>query len=623
MPVSGDIRDSFMRVLVLCGLGVWISTESLGALHMLGRGPLLVFWAIVFWAIVFWAIFLAALFMTVRLPRPRLTRDPVIALCGTGIAVILLLTGITAAMSPPNSADAMAYHLPRVIYWAQQRSVDFFSTPYFNQIMLQPLAEYVMLQTHLLTGGDHFINFVQWGASLGSIVAVSCIARLLGAAPRAQAFAALFCATLPSGLLASSGAKNDYFLALWLAVAVCFALRFARRAQLTDAVLLGSALGLALLTKATGYLFIPCLLFAILHRRGNRQLLLALGITMAINAPHYAKNYQLSGSVMGFDSAQGDGVFRWRNETFGWRQTASNAMRNLADQTGARSAAWNARVYRAVAAAHTRLGIDLNDPATTWRGTVFEAPRNANHEANAPNRWHLAIIFAISALLFWRAIHGSDRERALYAVALACGFLAFCGYLKWQPFFSRLLLPLLVLAAPLAGMITEFFARRKYRTAFQLAVCLLLLDTARPAVLENWVRPLKGPHSVFNVPREEQYFADMSQWNNRASYTGAVAAMAALPCEVIGIDIANLTLEYPLQALLKKRKPQVQFVHTGVQNVSARYRPASEPPPCAVICPDCAGDQKRLALYSAFPVTQSFGTFVLFSGQTPMPRDRK
>ena len=242
------MRDFFLRACVAVGMAVALVTEILSPFHLLHRGPLTVVWL----AILVTAAWLCAR----RAPRPKISFRPVEAAIALACAAIAGIVAVTAWMSPPNSADAMAYHLPRVVYWAQAGSVSFFPTPYFNQVCLQPLAEYFYLHTYLLSGGDHFVNLVTWVAFLAGIIGVSALAGALGAGSRGQALAALFCATLPNGILQASGAKNEWMLALWLICAAYFAVR-------EDALFTGLALGLALAAKATAYLFAPPLLLAI------------------------------------------------------------------------------------------------------------------------------------------------------------------------------------------------------------------------------------------------------------------------------------------------------------------------------------------------------------------------
>jgi len=604
-----DYRDLFLRAALLIGVAVLAITELLSAFGAVHRIPLLVCWIVL-------AGGAAVLFArsNLRLPKMTVALDSVVALCTAGTAVILGLTAVAAGYTPPNSWDALAYHMPRVVYWAEQGSVRFFPTPYLNQIMLQPLAEYFMLHSYVLTGGDHFVNFVQWFGSVGSIIGVSSIAGLMGAGARGQAIAALFCATLPSGVLASSGAKNDYFLAMWLVATVYFAARFVQSQNWGDGLALGAALGLALLTKGTAYLFAPWLLAAVILPRvrslGHRTFQLAAVAficALLLNAPHYARNLELSGSILGFDSPHGDGVFRWRNETFGWKQTASNILRNTSEQLGGRSEKRNREIYDWTVRAHQTLGIDVNDPGTTWHWTTFEPPRNTNHEADANSKWHILILWIASGVVAWRAWRTRNIESVLYALALLCGFVAFCAYLKWQPYETRLFLPLLVAGSPLAGVALD-----RGHLLIQVLLCIFLLSTARRPSLENWLRPLEGPRSVLHVPRNDQYFSDMMQLNNSPAYKATVQLLSMDECGVIGIDNTNLALEYPLMALLREQNPQSLFVHTGVRNASTRFRAPAAGSPCAVACLDCASDDKRQSLYSAYPLKTVIGKFVVF-----------
>ena len=150
----------------------------------------------------------------------------------------------------------------------------------------------------------------------------------------------------------------------------------------------------------------------------------------------------------------------------------------------------------------------------------------------------------------------------------------------------------------------------------QAVLCLFLLSTARLPVLQNWTRPLRGPASVFRLPRDQQYFADMVQWGNRATYEATLQVLSQSNCGTLGFDITNLPLEYPLMALLRERQPLVRIVHTGVENVSRQYAAPIGAPPCAVVCFDCAGDGRREKLYAAFPRKIAANRFLIFE-QSP------
>ena len=161
------MRDSLLRSAVFLLAAAALVTELLSPLHLLSRWPVAIAWSIVICAWLKWGI-------RFRLPAGR---EAFLYLPCFLLAIPVFLAAI---ISPPNSADAMAYHLPRVVYWAQSGSVAFFPTPYYNQVMLSPLAEYLMLHTYLLSGGDHLVNLIAFASYCGSMLGVSAIAAALG-----------------------------------------------------------------------------------------------------------------------------------------------------------------------------------------------------------------------------------------------------------------------------------------------------------------------------------------------------------------------------------------------------------------------------------------------------------
>jgi hypothetical protein len=259
------------------------------------------------------------------------------------------------------------------------------------------------------------------------------------------------------------------------------------------------------------------------------------------------------------------------------------------------------------------LGIDPQDPATTWQWSRYGAPESTAHEGSANNRWHLLLLLAAGLQGAWTAWKRRAACWLIYAAGLFAGFLLFCVYLRWEPSGARFQTPLFIAGAPLAG-----FLLGAIRPVCLPVICaLFLLSGARLPLLKNWTRPLAGPRSLFAVTREETYFNDMQPLQNREEYMRAIDLTARSGCRTVGIDSSGDEPEYVFEALLRRRDPSVRFVHAGIDNASARYYPTNPPRPCAVLCLDRSDRQKMLGLYGSLGPPISIGRLLLFLDPSP------
>ncbi|MDX2266963.1 MAG: hypothetical protein NW208_02590 [Bryobacter sp.] len=539
-------------------LAIAAATETFSYFHVLEFWPVLLVWL----GLAGFAVW------RLRGVEFRLESDGVVQVCLAVCAGLWTLEGIAALASAPNSSDAMAYHMPRVVYWIQHKSVENYATEYLNQIMLQPLAEYVVLHLQLLTGGDRLANLGAWLATGGSMLAASLVAEKMGAGVHGQALAAVLVATIPNGVLQASGVKNEALLSFLLLAALYFAL--AKRS-----LALSVAVGLSCLTKGTAYLFAGPLVLFFAPRAVPA---VALGVLL-VNGPFFTRNIELSGSPLGFSSASADGKYVWKNEPISVRGAGSNLVRHVADQMGERSEAWNQWVYWKVEGLHKRLGWSLDDPCCTWPYTKFAPPKNTSHEADRNNRWHFVLALLAAVYFVWKR----EFAPAALLVAAGLGVLAVAGYLKWQPFMGRMFLPLFALACvPVALWVG------RWKWPLQIVLILFLADHVRLMALQNATRPLRGEKSLFLQAREDTYFNDMVTWEVNDVYKKAIAEVAATGCKMVAVDITWFQLEYPLQAQLLARDKGYRFVHVNTKNPSRKYeRRWKDLEPCVLVCLAC------------------------------------
>jgi hypothetical protein len=654
VPDSGprdDWRASWLAASVLWGVAVAILTEVLGAAHMLSRPALLAAWAAL-------AVALTARLLATRSPvslqpvlisaqpgtsfsigrwwREGTLSDPLLV----GLLLVLAVLGTLAVLAPPNNWDSMVYHMSRVIHWMQDRSVDHYPTAIDRQLYLGPWTEFAILHFQLITGNDRWANLVQWMSLPGCAIAASLIARQLGGKSTTQLIAAIVVATMPTAILESTSTQTDLTVAFWVACFVYYARTLSDSAPGTRvaplAALTAAALGLAILTKATTYLFaVPfgvwLLFWAWKEARIRRfAILAAVGIVaLSFSVPHLWRNEKAFGHILGPSAKVPPGaplipgsIEYYSNETSSPAGVVSNAIRNIGMHLPTPFAPLNAFNLGVVRRLHAMIGIDMNDPRTSYMGGLppdnFDIGKPRYHEDRAGNLLHtfLLILSVVIALTLPKV---GDARRRGYALALAAAFVLFCAKLKWQPWGTRLQLPLFVLGAPLIAATISLLRPRLSRaaTAFVLVACLpwVLFNESR-SLLQRPTRKAfwnTEEPTVFNRSRQEQYFRNRRELAE--PYRAVVADIEATHCRNVGLVTGMDDWEYPFWALLRASNDEPVLLSHYV--TLGHGDPAAESPGyCAVIVTDGADidASARPALRKLYQSESSFGPITLFTG---------
>ncbi len=493
------------------------------------------------------------------------------------IGLIYSCVFVVALLSPPNTSDSMSYHLARVANWIQQSSVEFYPTAVLRQLYQNPLAEYAILHLQLLAGNDYYANLVQFFCFAAVGVTASLIAQECGQTFKTQIVAAFLTATIPMAILQASGTQNDLVVGLFVLTFFYFYLKAVKSGDWSDFFFAGLSLGAALLSKGTGYVFcfpIGAFLFfgyffahltTAARLRFVRQTVAVVFLAVAFNTAQYSRNYQLFGAPLS------TGEDKVTNVNRSFPMIISNVVRNYALHLGTQSDAANDFLTESVTEI---LGSETENPDSTYLKIPFSVQYSEN-EDSAGNAVHVILLtICLLASFFYR---GDQRKTiVIVSLSIAAGFLLFCSLLMWQPWASRLHLPLFLLGSvPIAVTLSRLNSRvTELSLLFCFVGCLLVLLLGQPRSIAV----------ALTAQRSTQYFA--AEPRIAAAYGEAAEFFRQTNVEEIGINLAIDyekskfdDWEYPLWVLIVNEfgeKPR--FRHIGVKNVSSRLTDASPPP---------------------------------------------
>lgn len=609
-------RSAMLQAFVTVGGLVWFGTELLSLFKAITFSGLAVYWGIVY--IMTLSIMKRisggdikyAILADLREIRQHLISLPR-GLFATIVGILLgiLILGLIAFAAAPATWDSMTYHLSRVMHWEQNQSLAFYPTSIERQLHLSPLAEMIMLNFQILAGNDHLANFVQYFAMIGCVTGVSFLAQILGGNIFAQVLASLAVMTLPMGILQSTSTQTDYVVALWLVCFVSLMLKYlqAEKPSWFLSFLQGISLGLAISTKITAVLFgvsfgVWLALGSILRfkSRAWRQLIILLFTALLIITPHTFRNFKLYRNPLGPMSESGHEEYKYTNDSYGFSVFASNIVRNTAIHLALPFGDFNNDIEKIILRLHTILKIDVNDPRTTWTGTIFHI-RYSMGENLAGNPYHLLlIIISLFLLVYYRS-----PKLILYVLCIATGFILFSWLLKWQPWHSRLHLSLFVLAMPFVGVVLSNSLRRW----MLYGIMSILMLASLSYLFLSPERPLLGANSVLITSRFDQY---SSSSYNFDSYREQARVLSQLQCNDIGL-MANIDdWEYPLWVMTKAYGKSIHLEHILVDNPSGRLE--AEFNPCAIVVTYPFQDQTiiyRNESFSKFSEVDRLSLFVL------------
>ena len=504
------------------------------------------------------------------------------------IFLLILTSFVICLIYPPNNSDALAYRLPKVENWIQNKNLEIFTSPDLRQVMYPSFSEYIILHLKLITNSDYFINLIQLFSFIGSLLAVSMILQKLGNYKLDKIYCLIFCATVPMGILQSNSSQNDFLVTMMVSISVYFLVCFLREKNFKNIVGFSIALALATLTKPTAYIFLfPFCLWLLIeiikHKTKYIHFLFFIPIIYLIfNLGFFSRNIELFNFPLGINV----GI---TNEVINIKIILSNLIRNISLNLTLPFVEFNNLIREIVINFHKLINFPINDQINTYStkgrygGEYFTY--FSLYENNASNFLHFIVILII---IFMSKIYFKENKILKnYIFCLIISFLLFSIILKWQPWGNRLLLTFFILFSPIICFLPK---NSFYKKTIHIISFLLILYSL-PYLFMNKTRSLVGTlyrdgekiyyqkPKYLKLNRDDLYFIheknDIYKNQNKI-----LKKLNSIKCRFIGLDSSETEFEYLIWLLTSKLnyKDKILF-HLNTNNLtnlkSKNYKPCA------------------------------------------------
>jgi hypothetical protein len=412
------------------------------------------------------------------------------------IIVALLSLLLQGLIYPPNNWDAMTYHMSRIMHWLSNESVSHFPTHILRHLYQPPFAEYFIMNINLLNGNDNFSNSVQLFYLTFSIIGIWSILDYFNCSRFHKLLAAFLLITIPSAELQATTTKNDIVCGFFVIIALYYCIKTYYEININNFIFLGLSIGLAIFTKGTAYLFLaPFLvfwaLFLVLKLIQTKNLkiiingLLLLFVILIINISHFSRNYMVNKNILTVDTIESKG---FTNENRSTSQFASNLLKNFGLQIGF---PFQNKYDLWIREIHKKYNVDIDSLDANWLHNKYQGTKKfETHEDIIPNTIHFFLILFCSLIILSVGIINPKKylKELLLLTVVLLQLVFFVFYLKWQPWHTRLHIPIFMISTLLVIVVLKQF--RWFSIVLFVCIPLLIYGFYFNFIYNN-LRPIK------------------------------------------------------------------------------------------------------------------------------------
>jgi len=504
----------------------------------------------------------------------------------------IVLAGITfvlALFTVPNNGDSLAYHLPRVCSWIENKSVSYYPVYDKRQLYYSPLSEYIILHIRLITGNDNFFNLVQWAGYVVSANMTYRIARLLNCPKMYAAAGTLLFMLSPIAIAESITTQTDLTSTAVFLIFVWFVLRMGleRKYHITEPkfilniIACSISIGIGFLTKMSiCFIMIPFLIWlgiCVFLKKEKicdmiKACLIAGIIILVFASPSFVRNMKSFGSVLPMEET------RLMTKTLNPRLILLNICKNLTYETvGDENAG---PMYPVTMQLAEKWGVDIENPEITaysgfWPKRIDKLTENYRHD-NAGSQ-KLFLLFGISLIAgggyaivkMYRVLFRKSSITLEGSFAYVCfiASLFMFSIIRWQPWVTRLLLA----ALPLMCIFMMYIYKALFHTFINSMAAFFILFAMILVTVPSGIRSLDcqaeyAKEALKSDDRFSMYFffvrgLEQPEAEIIEQMAGIVDALGLSDGQEISVGLLNhVVYEYPLWVELKKLPIRMRHV---------------------------------------------------------------